>query len=111
MLGHLHVVISSHLPTYKIEPYPRSPARAKRRAAKGYPQHHRMVPDVSAVRVGDTLVMSPSAAQALYDAIRNGAPAERAEVSAWPRGGLPWTPPFPASMWRNPFVNPDALSS
>lgn len=54
-------------------PYPRSPARAKRRAARGFPQHMRRTAKPSRfARVlpgGGTMIMHPAMAQALRKAI------------------------------------------
>lgn len=59
----------------KRVPYPRSPARAKRRAKKGRPQHHALRPSDKILRVGDMLVMHPATLAAL-----------RAELKARGRG-------------------------
>jgi len=44
----------------------RSPARAKRRAALGHPQHYREIPSRTAYHLGNRIIMHP----ALYDEMR-----------------------------------------
>lgn len=63
------------------KPHPRSPARAKRRAKLGYPQHHREVPTV--YRHGNNLYMHPSMFAELraYLAAREG--ERTAKINAW----------------------------
>lgn len=41
-------------------PYPRSPARAKRRARLGHPQHHVTRPDPRVYMVGGAMHMHPA---------------------------------------------------
>jgi hypothetical protein len=40
-------------------PYPRSPARARRRAKKGHPQHHANLPSEKIHTFGNTMMMHP----------------------------------------------------
>lgn len=49
----------------KSELHARSPARAVRRAKRGFPQHHRTVPDTKIFQMGDTLYMHPTVAREL----------------------------------------------
>lgn len=48
----------------------RSPARAKRRAKLGHPQHHVIRPMRKAIQMGDRLVMHPAMAAELQNAVR-----------------------------------------
>ncbi len=56
------------------KPYPRSPARARRRAKKGYPQHMVYVPRNDFLISGNTIFVHPATLpkirQALYQATR-----------------------------------------
>lgn len=57
-------------------PHPRSPARAKRRAKQGHPQHMRIIPSTKAYVVGNKVVMHPK----LYDDMTK---AIQTEVRGW----------------------------
>lgn len=53
------------------EPYPRSPARAKRRAALGHRQHYRTVPSSTVYQLpGGILIMHPAIADQLTAVIQ-----------------------------------------
>lgn len=58
-------IVTSLLLTDTI-PHPRSPSRAKRRAARGFRQHTITIPSTTAYRIGDgVLVMHPAQADAI----------------------------------------------
>ncbi len=66
----LRIVVSEHLT--ETVPYPRSPSRAKRRAARGFPQCVRTIPSTTAYMIGkDTLVVHPARYAALLASIRS----------------------------------------
>lgn len=44
----------------ELQPYPRSPARAKRRAKLGHPQHHRLVPSRKIFFVNGSYLCHPA---------------------------------------------------
>ena len=55
----MEIIVSPHM-TERM-PYPRSPARARRRAAMGHPQHHAVRPSRHIYRIGpNTLVCHPA---------------------------------------------------
>jgi hypothetical protein len=69
MLRGFQIVIDPDM-TERV-PYPRSPARAKRRAARGFPQHHRSAPSSKVIRAGSTLYMHPATYAALRREVAN----------------------------------------
>lgn len=63
------------------KPWPRSPARAKRRAAKGHPQFHRWVPRLDFIRMPNgALIAHPAAIDMLRLAVRARAEKEAGDV-------------------------------
>lgn len=63
-LGALKIVVDAGL--QERRPHPKSPARARRRARRGFPQHYAWFPLPRAIAVGDRLFMHPE----VYDRMR-----------------------------------------
>jgi hypothetical protein len=63
-LAGVHIITSAAL--VETRPYPRSPSRAKRRAAMGHRQHTRVVPARIGYMIGpNTMVVHPMMAAAI----------------------------------------------
>lgn len=70
LMSGLEVRLDSNLTELQL--YPRSPARAKRRARMGHPQHYRKIPMRKAFHVGNFLIMHPITYQQLKEKLNVG---------------------------------------